>query len=486
MKAEFLDEPELEFGHGGRHVDIRFGLMSFGPLDVGSPRRPQDISVAIIGTGETIDGMSRWFEVCRKELPAKDSPRPNLFPRFPGFDKTTPFQAKLALDPTLQGRIHQRDLDRVIAGPTDRLIADSVELFLGEARRLIEKARCDVVVCAPPAQLMDAVDPLASGRIPGQEEPDADESSTPLPPVAFHDVLKARGMPLGVPIQMIRPSTYGGRARRRRHQGSSRPDAVQDPATRAWNVHTALYYKAGGVPWRLQRDPSALTTCYVGISFYKSADGERLLTSMAQVFDERGDGVIVRGGPAEVHKDDRQAHLEQGAIQSLITHALKAYRGEHRTAPARILVHKTSLFNADEIAGCVSAASDAAIDTLELLTVRSGQIRAFRTGVYPPLRGTFITLDEQQQLLYTRGSVAFFSAYPGLYVPHPLDLLPAAIESPPIQLAAEILALSKMNWNNTQFDGGWPITLRAAKQVAAILRQCSDEAAVQARYAYYM
>lgn len=70
--------------------------------------------------------------------------------------------------------------------------------------------------------------------------------------------------------------------------------------------------------------------------------------------------------------------------------------------------------------------------------------------------------------------------------PHPLDLLLAAFESPPIQLATEILALSKMNWNNTQFDGGWPITLRAAKQVAAILRQCSDEAAVQARYAYYM
>lgn len=486
MKAEFLDEPELAFGYGGRHVDIRFGLMSFGPLDLGNPRRPQDISVAIIGTGETIDGMSRWFETCRNEIPAKDSPRPNLFPRFPGFDKTTPFQATLALDSTLQGQIHQRDLDRVIAGPTNRLIADSVELFLEEARRLIEKARCDVVVCVPPAQLMDAVDPLASGRIPGQEEPDADESSTLLPPVAFHDVLKARGMTLGVPIQMIRPSTYGGRARHRIRQRSSRPEAVQDPATRAWNVHTALYYKAGGVPWRLQRDPFALTTCYVGISFYKAADGERLLTSMAQVFDERGYGVIVRGGPAEMHKDDRQAHLEGEAIQSLIKHALKAYRGEHRTAPARILVHKTSLFNADEIAGCTSAASDAAIDMLELLTVRSGQTHAFRTGVYPPLRGTFITLDERQQILYTRGSVPFFSAYPGLYVPHPLDLLPAAIESPSIQLAAEILALSKMNWNNTQFDGGWPITLRAAKQVAAILRQCSDKAAVQARYAYYM
>jgi hypothetical protein len=64
--------------------------------------------------------------------------------------------------------------------------------------------------------------------------------------------------------------------------------------------------------------------------------------------------------------------------------------------------------------------------------------------------------------------------------------LPASIESSPTQLAAEILALSKMNWNNTQFDGAWPISLRAAKQVAAILRQCSEGSVTQPRYAFYM
>lgn len=36
--------------------------------------------------------------------------------------------------------------------------------------------------------------------------------------------------------------------------------------------------------------------------------------------------------------------------------------------------------------------------------------------------------------------------------------------------AAEILALTKMNCNNTQFDGGEPITIRAARHVADILR----------------
>ena len=37
-------------------------------------------------------------------------------------------------------------------------------------------------------------------------------------------------------------------------------------------------------------------------------------------------------------------------------------------------------------------------------------------------------------------------------------------------LAQEILALTKMNWNNTQFDGGQPITLRCARQVGHILK----------------
>ena len=52
---------------------------------------------------------------------------------------------------------------------------------------------------------------------------------------------------------------------------------------------------------------------------------------------------------------------------------------------------------------------------VELLALRSGHTRP---GVYPLLRGTFTTLDQSRQLLYTRGSVDFFSANPGMYVPH--------------------------------------------------------------------
>jgi hypothetical protein len=43
-----------------------------------------------------------------------------------------------------------------------------------------------------------------------------------------------------------------------------------------------------------------------------------------------------------------------------------------------------------------------------------------------------------------------------------------------------------MNWNNTQFDGGEPITVRAARQVGDILKQIQDDEPVQARYGFYM
>jgi hypothetical protein len=82
--------------------------------------------------------------------------------------------------------------------------------------------------------------------------------------------------------------------------------------------------------------------------------------------------------------------------------------------------------------------------------------------------------------------VNFFATYPGLYVPRPLLFRCERVESAAIVLAHEILSLSKMNWNNTQFDGGEPITLRAARSVGDILKHVPNEAIVPARYAHYM
>ena len=75
-----------------------------------------------------------------------------------------------------------------------------------------------------------------------------------------------------------------------------------------------------------------------------------------------------------------------------------------------------------EIGGFRAASEESKVDVVELLSLRRSFTRLFRAGTYPPLRGTFLNLQPTTGILYLRGSVQFFQAYPGMYVPRPLEL----------------------------------------------------------------
>ena len=89
--------------------------------------------------------------------------------------------------------------------------------------------------------------------------------------------------------------------------------------------------------------------------------------------------------------------------------------------------------------------------------------------------------------LYTRGSVPFFETYPGKYVPVPIRVRCDEIEQTQRFIAAEILSLTKMNWNNTQFDGKYPITLGCARRVGQIMKYLGKgDPEPHINYSYYM
>lgn len=481
MRASFIQEPTLEFGTGA-HVDIRFGLMNYGPLDRRGELAPRRIRLGIIGNPEGVEGVHAWMERIGRGVEAKESRQPNLFPKFPGFGDDTNLPAPLIVDSRLHGVVKQRELDSLFkSSDRNRVVEEAVVMFLAEMQRLTEKSSGDVLVCAVPEGLLDYME---QDR-PSEDEDAEDEDSSGNVNLDFHNLLKARAMELGLPIQLLLPSTYDETKRRRQRRRTERIKRLQDEATRAWNVYTALYYKAGGIPWRIARDSSELTSCYVGVSFYYTLDRSRLLTSTAQIFNERGDGIVLRGGTAERSENDRQVHMSGEDAHNLLNNALKLYRSEHRTLPARVVVHKTSIHNAEELDGFREALQANGVDSADFLSLGKSYTRLFRDGEYPPLRGTFLTLDRQTHTLYTRGSVDFFSTYPGMYVPSPLRFLCDDTEQTPYFLANELLALTKMNWNNTQFDNRDPITLRAARGVGSILKYV-EEGRVQPRYSFYM
>lgn len=487
MRSEHLDEPELEFGGGQRHIDVRFGLTNYGPLDADAPTARHEIRVGIVGTPVTVDGVTRWLRSCRDGVAAKRTKLPNLFPRFPGFSRDSPFGCDLVLDKELCAEVLPAGIDRANLPTT-------VDRFIEASRQLIDNVQPDVIICAPPDHLspISHESDIASTTSDVDLDVESNEGSGPdgasePGPVGprhggFHDLLKARGLFLSAPMQMVWPATYGGIV-----TSESEPRSLQDEATRAWNFHVALYYKAGGTPWRIARDATDYTSCFVGVAFYRSDDDERLLTSMAQLFNARGDGVIVRGGPARYEKADRQVHMSEADARTLLANALRTYRREHHTAPARVVVHKTSRFDAAERSGMRRAITDEKISSLELLSLHRTETRLFRRDYYPPLRGTMVTLDQSNVLLYLRGSVPFYATWPGLYVPRPQLIHLDDVQGSPRNLAREVLALSKQNWNDTQFDGGKPITLDAAGRVGDIMRHVPTTGLEpQARYAFYM
>ena len=500
MKLSYFEEPELQFGDG-LHLDNKFGLLNLGPFDIHEKRRPEKILIGLVGSPQSNTGVRDWFKRIGNGVAAKTSKKPNLFPRYPSDADGMPFRSELVFDLALQVDLHTRDYVPVSAKPEgiERLQA-LAGVFIDKAKDLQNKG-ANIVVIAIPGEAFPLFGQASEDDDAADEEeatpvatpvdgviapvPVAEEKKKPRVPY-FHDVLKACAMQEGVVIQMIRPSTYDDSMKRKETDSYGRRRRLQDPATRAWNIVTGIYYKAGGTPWRIPRKDHDLDTCYLGVSFFKTVDEKTLQTSVAQVFNERGYGLIVRGGEATFNKDDRQVHLDEKGMEELVSRALNAYSGEHHHLPARLMVHKSSQFSPSEIKGVKAAVAKASIGFTDMISLRSSFTRLFRDGYYPPLRGTCLELNDQEWILYTRGTVYFYEEYPGMYVPKSLMVRFDDISSSKEEICRSLLLLSKMNWNNTQMDEVFPITLRAAHQVGTILKHVPEDGRIEPHYKFYM
>ena len=132
----------------------------------------------------------------------------------------------------------QRDLDELTGlEPISLMIDRAVDRYLEEARDLATKSP-DVIVCILSPKLLKRID-IQSGeahRPPIAPKASGEERAQK---VQFHDLLKARGMSVGRPLQVSRPGTICGDVQRYRLDGTANVD-MQDEATRP-GISSALY-----------------------------------------------------------------------------------------------------------------------------------------------------------------------------------------------------------------------------------------------------
>lgn len=480
MKLNFIAEPELEFGHG-THVCPRAGIAQHNVYDSRFKARRDTVLVGAVGTSETLSKLATWIKRCETFIPSPaDSRQPTLNLPFCGFNTVTGFKARLVLEEEIMRPITNSEIKEILAIPDahrNRRVEEAVDLYYSKIKFLTQNRQVDVIVCVLPADLYSKLVPKREKRsVEPAIEDEPDEKPDDWIETNFRRALKARAMHLGKPLQLIQETSL-----------EESPRGKQDDATRAWDFCTALYYKTNKtVPWRLIPNVHRPPVCFVGIGFYRSRDRSVLNTSLAQVFDELGNGVILRGTPVDVNKDDRRPYMTEEQAFTLLRRALEEYEIALDNSPGRLVIHKSSKFNDAELYGFRQATKESRVRAVDFVTILDSRICGLREGAYPPQRGTHIELSRDQHLLYTRGAVPYYKTYPGRYIPQPLDIRIVESDEGPGVLCSEILSLTKMNWNNTQFDGKYPITLHCARKVGEIMKYLGPNDRPEISYSYYM
>lgn len=494
-----IEEPRLVFANGGMHEDPKEGIRRHGPKTYGTTAHPSSIRIGFVGTPETIDLAQKWCETCLAQITGKEGASlTHLFQDFPGFK--TSFFTEFTFNAHWNQQINRNELDRLIR------MADKKEGFEGAVGLVTKKvtditeqdSKPDVIVISLPEEIENYYKSVGKAKpeekvklTPAEkrlkqfmQEQKAEGQTGLFGPLEVEDfentsvyrnfrrALKARVMSQNIPIQILLSS------RLKSDRG------IQDAATRAWNFCTAMYYKAGGIPWNIAIEKD---TCFVGISFYKhvTETSTATHTSLAQVFTDRGDFLVLRGSKFYWDpKLGKDPHLTYDGANNLIKQVLERYKEKTGNLPRRVVIHKSSKYQPEELKGFLEPLKE--VEQYDLITLYSTGIRFFRAGDYPVLRGTYCSISDQAHFIFTQGYVPYLETYPSSYVPEPLEIVQHIGDSTKKKICDEIIALSKMNWNNCDFANKKPITLSFAQKVGEILSYIPEGETPNPSYKFYM
>ena len=484
-----LPMPPMEFGAPGTFGDPKTGLSEAGPFDLrfGAAHKTQ-VRVGLVGTDEMIKKGTQWLERCCNAIPSEIKGT-TQYMDFPGFKSV--FRAALVLnerwtvgidatklDIALKKRIPKRRFEEVLALYVDgvKKLADDTEM------------RPDIVIVCLPEGVVQTCWSISGSLTRQQQELikkrqaerergqlslfDFEENEDDLLNRDFRRALKARAMEFRMPIQIGTNNLF------------TDLDTNQDAATRAWNMSVALYYKAGGIPWRMKTDGPE--TCFVGISFHHQQTLAQHFTyaSLAQAFSTRGDGFAIRGeAMPRDEKQGRNVHLTPNQAAELGRGVLEEYRERSGGTPQRVVLHKTTQFDEPEQEGFRHAFQNVPI--VELINIMPTQFRLLKYGKYPPRRGTLCTVNKTSTYLFLTGYMPEWGTYPGPHIPAPVKLV-SNDDVDMHRVATDILGLARMNWNTASISSAQPVTLSFSRRVGGIMKEIGEDKEPHPSFRYYI
>lgn len=525
MKFDLLPEPKLEFGDNFICDDPKKGISIGGFYSTANHTHRSEVRISIIGTKRNIQDLKDWIakladvieateqqvgdskdaqivdgEIQDLELGSEESldkigelfddyaPTENkesetfinkrLNPDFIGFNKNSTFKCEFLNDPLNNIDIKQDLIDAIISSKSTTLLEKGDEVInlyrLAFVKHLENfNTRPDVCLIVIPSNVFKKLHSISAGKYK----------------INFRRKLKAVLLQCGgdIPVQLILEDTI------------LKKKQMQDLSMVAWNFTTAQYYKTDSIPWALTDIDK--DSCFVGISFHSVlSDVDNLKrSSIAQAFNREGKGLIFVGKQFNwdvslTHV--RAPHLKYEYAKNLMSSVIETYVKQNRgLKPRRVVVHKTTEFWNSSINieyaevegikdGIRHVLGEAEID---LVTIKDSEIKLFRTtGIYPVARGTLFEIDKTEGVLYTTGYIPYFETFPGMHMPLGKSIQIFEGESTLRNVCNEILALTKMNFNNCNYYDSLPITLRFAQKVGEIIQYLPQGFEPPSKYYFYM
>ena len=303
--------------------------------------------------------------------------------------------------------------------------------------------------------------------------------------VHFRRQLKARLLKDRIVTQIVRETTLTPEEFVTRSGRLQRP--VEDPATIAWKLGTSAFYKAGGKPWQLADVRPGV--CYVGL-VYKRSDplgNNHFACCAAQMFLSDGEGVVFRGALGPWYSPDtRQFHLDKRSARDLIELVIDEYRMLRGSSPKELFIHAKSVFWDDEWAGfCQATGSNTRVVGVQIRDAKD-ELKLFRTGRYPVIRGSAAILNDRNAYVWTSGYVPRLDTYMGPETPNPLQIKVVRGECALDTVVSDVFGLTKINFNSCLFNDRLPVTLRFADAVGDILVSAPLDSEPKLPFKYYI
>lgn len=496
-----IDEPLLSFGFNQKTEHPKDGLFLFGPP--ASNQNPARMDVGVIVTSDGIRRYETWVRALAATIAAPESGREENKTMWPGFQAAfgvpwpaTPF-AKITIDGDLLSRsIRSEDRHDGIFRAVD-VYGDALRKYLRE-----QEGRPQFWFAVIPEEVHRFGRPKsvvprdqrekASGTI-GRRAAKSILSAGSLfieemeaaalyeYELNFHNQLKARLLDTGQVLQVVRettltPSEFEEGARR----------SLQDPASVAWNLATTSFYKAGGRPWRVAEVREGV--CYVGLVFkhIENAKGRDNACCGAQMFLDSGEGVVFKGavGPW-FSSTDHSFHLSREKAAELMGMVIASYTEMHGRPPSELFIHGKTWFETTEWEGFQSTVPPET-KLIGIRIRRQNELKLFRYGSRPVLRGTAILASDRRAYLWTTGFTPRLNTYPGREVPNPITVDIVQGEADIRQVLTDLMALTKLNFNNAGFADGLPVTLRFADLTGEILTAGPTDATAPLPFRFYI